>query len=214
VPSPSTFLLFALASLVLVAIPGPAVIYIATRSIGQGRRVGVASALGIEVGTMFHITLAAVGLSALIRSSTLAFDTVKYLGVGYLALLGIRSMLRDDPLELEGSRAGATPRRAFAEGVLVNVLNPKIALFFVAFLPQFIDPSRGSTTLQILVLGLVFIAIAVTLDTSWALAAGTLGAWLRARPAFARRQRYITGSVYLALGAVAALTGSGHRKTG
>jgi threonine/homoserine/homoserine lactone efflux protein len=211
VPSPSTFLLFAVASLVLVAIPGPAVIYIATRSLGQGRRVGVASALGIEVGTMFHITLAAVGLSALIRSSTVAFDAVKYLGVAYLALLGIRAMLRDGPLELDGARPGATSRRAFAEGVLVNVLNPKIALFFVAFLPQFIDPSRGSATTQILALGLVFVAIAATLDTSWALLAGTFGGWLRARPAFARRQRFITGGVYLALGAAAAVTGSGHR---
>jgi threonine/homoserine/homoserine lactone efflux protein len=212
-PERGTLLVFALASLALVAIPGPNVIYIATRSLGQGRRVGVASALGVETGALVHIAAATLGLSALIRSSPLAFDVVKYLGAAYLIGLGIRALVRGKPLDLEGDTVPEPLHRAFAQGVLVNVLNPKVALFFVAFLPQFVDPARGAAALQILVLGLVFLAIAVVLDVGWALAAGTLGAWLRSRPRFARRQRFLTGGVYLALGAAAALSGSGHRRS-
>jgi threonine/homoserine/homoserine lactone efflux protein len=212
-PDWSTLLVFALASLALVAIPGPNVIYIATRSLGQGRRVGVASALGVETGALVHIAAATAGLSALIRSSPLAFDVVKYMGAAYLIGLGIRSLVRGKALDLSGETTPGPLHRAYAEGILVNVLNPKVALFFVAFLPQFVDPSRGAPAVQILVLGLVFLAIAVVLDVGWALAAGTLGAWLRARPRFAGRQRFLTGGVYLALGAAAALTGSGHRRT-
>ncbi|MEO9175987.1 MAG: LysE family translocator, partial [Gaiellales bacterium] len=200
-------------SLVLVAIPGPNVIYITTRSLGHGRRIGVASTLGVETGALVHITAATVGLSALIRSSPLAFDVVKYLGAAYLIGLGIRSLVRGRPLALSPAEGSGSVRRAYGEGVLVNVLNPKVALFFVAFLPQFVDASRGSATLQILVLGLVFLAIASVLDLAWALAAGSLGGWLRGRPGFARRQRFLTGGVYLALGAVAALTGAGHRRS-
>jgi threonine/homoserine/homoserine lactone efflux protein len=212
-PDWSTLLVFALASLALVAIPGPNVIYIATRSLGQGRRVGVASALGVETGALVHIAAATAGLSALIRSSPLAFDVVKYMGAAYLVGLGLRALVRGQALDLEGETSPEPLHRAYAEGILVNILNPKVALFFVAFLPQFVDPARGSAALQILVLGLVFLAIAVVLDLGWALGAGMLGAWLRARPRFAQRQRFLTGGVYLALGAAAALTGSGHRRS-
>jgi threonine/homoserine/homoserine lactone efflux protein len=212
-PDWSTLLVFALASLALVAIPGPNVIYIATRSLGQGRRVGVASALGVETGALVHIAAATAGLSALIRSSPLAFDVVKYMGAAYLVGLGIRALVRGKALDLEGETTPEPLHRAYAQGIFVNILNPKVALFFVAFLPQFVDPARGTVALQILVLGLVFLAIAVVLDLGWALAAGTLGAWLRARPRVADRQRFLTGGVYLALGASAALTGSGHRRS-
>jgi threonine/homoserine/homoserine lactone efflux protein len=205
-------LLVALASVVLVAIPGPNVIYIATRSLGQGRRAGVTSAFGVETGALVHLTAATVGLSALIRSSPVAFDVVKYLGAAYLIGLGVRVLVRGQPLELEPSTAPESLRRAYGEGVLVSVLNPKIALFFVAFLPQFVEPSRGSTALQILLLGLIFVAIATVMDMGWAFAAGGLGAWLRSRPSFARRQRFLTGGIYVALGAAAALTGSGRRR--
>jgi threonine/homoserine/homoserine lactone efflux protein len=213
VPAPSTLLLVAIASLVLVMIPGPNVIYIATRSLSHGRRIGVASTLGVECGILVHVCAATLGLSALIRSSPLAFDIVKYLGVGYLVFLGVRSLVRGRPLDLTAEQGSASARRAYGEGVLISVLNPKIALFFVAFLPQFVDPSRGSDTTQILVLGLIFVGIASASDLCWALAAGTFGGWLRARPAFARRQHLLTGGVYLALGAVAALTGAGHRRS-
>jgi threonine/homoserine/homoserine lactone efflux protein len=198
---------------VLVAIPGPNVIYIATRSLGQGRRAGVTSALGVETGALVHLTAATAGLSALIRSSPVAFDVVKYLGAAYLICLGVRTLVRGQALELTAEAQPGSLRRAFGEGVLVSVLNPKVALFFVAFLPQFVDPSRGSTAMQILLLGLVFVAIATVLDVGWAVAAGGLGAWLRSRPSFARRQRFLTGGVYLALGAAAALTGAGHRRS-
>jgi threonine/homoserine/homoserine lactone efflux protein len=213
VPAPSTLLLVALASLALILIPGPNVVYIATRSLSYGRRAGVASTFGIESGILVHVTAATVGLSALIRSSTIAFDVVKYLGVAYLVFLGIRSLARGHPLELTAEQGSASVRRTYAEGVLISVLNPKVALFFVAFLPQFVDPSRGSDALQILVLGLVFVAIASVCDLGWALAAGTLGRWLRERPRFARRQHYLMGGVYLALGAVAALTGAVHERS-
>jgi threonine/homoserine/homoserine lactone efflux protein len=212
VPAPSTLLLVALASLVLILIPGPNVVYIATRSLSYGRRAGLASMFGIESGILVHLTAATVGLSALIRSSTIAFDVVKYLGVVYLLFLGIRSLVRGHPLELTAEQGSGSVRRTYAEGVLISVLNPKVALFFVAFLPQFVDPSRGSDSLQIFVLGLIFVAIASICDLGWAMAAGTLGRWLRERPRFAQRQHYLMGGVYLALGAVAALTGSGHRR--
>ena len=202
-PAPATLLVFALPASVLVAIPGPNHIYIVTRSIAQGRRIGLASAFGVETGTLVHISAATVGLSALIASSAVAFDTLRYAGAAYLAYLGIRALLRDDALELDGGPAPPSARRAYLDGVLVNVLNPKVALFFLAFLPQFVDPARGATSTQILVLGLVVFTIATTSDVVYALAAGALGGWLRSRPAFVRVQRHLTGCIYLGLAAAA-----------
>ena len=202
-PAPATLLVFALAAGVLVAIPGPNHIYIVTRSIAQGRRIGLASAFGVETGTLVHISAATVGLSALIASSAVAFDTLRYAGAAYLAYLGVRALLRDDAIELDGGPAPPSARRAYLDGVLVNVLNPKVALFFLAFLPQFVDPARGATSTQILVLGLVVFTIATTSDVVYALAAGALGGWLRSRPAFVRVQRHLTGCIYLGLAAAA-----------
>jgi threonine/homoserine/homoserine lactone efflux protein len=212
-PAPETLLVFSLAALVLVAVPGPNLIYIATRSLGQGRRAGVASALGVETGTLVHIAAAAVGLSALIASSGTAFEVVRYAGAAYLVYLGVRTLLRREEHRLDPA-ATASPRlrRAYVEGVLVNVLNPKVALFFLAFLPQFVDPARGSAAEQILVLGLVLCALGCAVDMAYAFAAGAVGGWLRRRPGFARRQGYVTGSVYLALGVAAALSGGGRRR--
>jgi threonine/homoserine/homoserine lactone efflux protein len=212
-PSVTTLLVFALAAGVLVAIPGPNHIYIVTRSIAQGRRVGLASALGVETGTLVHISAAAVGLSALIASSAVAFNFVRYLGAAYLAFLGLRALLtrHGEQLEDGATRAGSA-RRAYVDGILVNVLNPKVALFFLAFLPQFVDRHRGATATQILVLGLVVFVIATTSDIVYALAAGALGGWLRGRPAFVRRQRYLTGGIYLGLAAVATFAGGERRR--
>jgi threonine/homoserine/homoserine lactone efflux protein len=146
-PAPATLLVFALAAGVLVAIPGPNHIYIVTRSIAQGRTVGLASALGVETGTLVHISAATVGLSALIASSAMAFDTLRYAGAVYLGYLGIRALLRDERLDVEGPAAERPSlRRAYLDGILVNVLNPKVALFFLAFLPQFVDQSRPAST--------------------------------------------------------------------
>jgi threonine/homoserine/homoserine lactone efflux protein len=212
-PAPSTLLLFAAAALALVAIPGPNHLYIVTRSLSQGRRVGLASAFGVETGTLVHICAAAAGISAVIASSAVAFHTLRYVGAAYLAFLGVRALLRDDDAtRLDGAAArGPSVRRAYFDGVLVNVFNPKTVLLFLAFLPQFIDPHRGAAATQVLVLGVIVFAIGTTSDVLYALAAGALGGWLRGRPAFARRQRYLTGGIYLGLAAVATLAG-GHRR--
>jgi threonine/homoserine/homoserine lactone efflux protein len=213
-PAPATLLVFALAAGVLVAIPGPNHIYIVTRSIAQGRRIGLASAFGVETGTLVHVSAATVGLSALVASSAVAFDALRYAGAAYLAYLGVRALLRDEAIELDGDGAAApSARRAYLDGVLVNVLNPKVALFFLAFLPQFVDPARGAASTQILVLGVVVLAIATTTDVLYALAAGALGGWLRSRPAFVRVQRYVTGCIYLGLAAAATFVPGERRRT-
>jgi threonine/homoserine/homoserine lactone efflux protein len=168
----------------------------------DGRRAGVASALGVETGTIVHVTAAAAGLSALIASSAAAFDAIRYLGAGYLIYLGIRALLTKD-----GEEAGAPKpvslARAYRQAVLVQLLNPKVALFFLAFLPQFVDPDRGPVATQVLVLGAVLGTLGFAVDCVYALAAAKLGR-------FRHRQR-VSGGIYLALGAVAALTGSRDR---
>jgi threonine/homoserine/homoserine lactone efflux protein len=207
-PELTTLLVFAAAAVALIAIPGPNLIYIATRSVSQGRSAGLASALGVEAGTLVHVGAAAAGLSALIASSATAFTVVKYLGAAYLLYLGARTLLRREAAAAAEEPAAAPLTRAFAEGMLVNVLNPKVSLFFLAFLPQFIDPGRGTAAVQTMVLGAVFFVIALIMDLSYVLLAGALGRTLRSR---ARPTRYVTGGVYLALGAFAALAG-GHAR--
>ena len=204
-PEPATLLLFALASVALVVVPGPNLIYIMTRGATQGPRVGLASALGVETGTLVHIAAAALGLSALLASSATAFEIVRYGGAAYLLYLGVRT-LRSSKDEAGPGAAPTQPAlgRVFAEGVLVNVLNPKVALFFLAFLPQFVDPDLGATTGQVLVLGAVFFVIATVLDLLYMLAASLLGARLGARPALLRR---LSGGVYIVLAAVALAAG-------
>ncbi len=204
---PGTLAVFALASALLIAVPGPAVLYIVTRSVEQGRRVGVVGAFGIEVGALVHVAFAAVGISAVLASSAVAFSVVKYVGAAYLIVMGVRTLLaRGGEHEVSAERARSV-RRVFAQGVVVNVLNPKVALFFLAFLPQFVDPDGARPALQIAFLGLAFVAIALVLDVSWALAAGTAGAFLRRTRLFARLRRYVSGSVFVALGVAAALAG-------
>jgi threonine/homoserine/homoserine lactone efflux protein len=206
-PETTTLLLFAAAAAALIAIPGPNAIYIAARSLSQGRTAGLASALGVETGTLIHVAAAAAGLSALVASSAAAFDTIRYLGAAYLVFLGLRA-LRSRGAHAAAVEAEPQPlRRAFAEGVLVNVLNPKVALFFLAFLPQFTDPDRGPVATQTLVLGAVMFAIALAADLLYALAADAVGTRLRRRAGAARRQAQVTGGIYLALGAVAAFAG-------
>jgi len=205
-PEPTTFAAFALSAVVLVAIPGPNLIYIVTRSVDGGRRVGLASALGVEAGTLVHVTAAAVGLSALLASSALAFDLVKLGGVAYLLFLGLRAVLQREPDAQAEERPDAVAR-VFAEGALVNLLNPKVSIFFLAFLPQFVHPSVGPATTQVLVLGALFFLIALVLDLLYVLVAGVLSDVLRP----GRARRCVTGGIYLALAAFAA---SGSRKSG
>ena len=200
---PSTLAVFAAAALALAVVPGPAVLYIVARSVDQGRFAGLVSALGIGVGSLVHVTAATIGLSSLLASSATAFTVVKYAGAAYLILLGIHRLLTRE----EVAEVAATPPRAlrkiFRDGVIVNVLNPKTALFFLAFLPQFVDPAHGAATLQILVLGLTFTVIALSSDSLWALAAGTLGGWLRRSRWYLGIKRWVTGTVLVVLGASA-----------
>lgn len=205
-PDPSSLGLFAVAALVLLVTPGPAVLYIVARSIDQGRRAGLVSVLGVHAGTLVHIAAAAAGLSALLAASATAFTVVKYLGAAYLVYLGIRRV-RDPRSSL--AAAVARPRvlrRAFLDGVVVNVLNPKTALFFLAFLPQFADPSRGRIGLQILALGVVFVMLGLITDGSYALTAGTAARWLQRHPRALASERWLSGSMYIGLGVVAAVT--------
>ena len=178
-PDSSTLLLFGAAALALILVPGPAVLYIVAQSIDRGRLAGFVSALGIAVGALVHVTAAAIGLSSLLVSSATAFSVVKYAGAAYLIGLGLWTILRrPDEAAVEIPKERKLSRR-FWQGVVVNILNPKTALFFFAFLPQFVDPDKGSAALQIGVLGLVFVALAIVCDCSWALAAGTASERLR-----------------------------------
>jgi threonine/homoserine/homoserine lactone efflux protein len=204
VPDPSTLLLFAGASLALIAVPGPSVIYIVTRSVEQGPRAGLMSMLGVEAGGLVHVAAAAAGLSALLASSATAFTVVKYLGAAYLIYLGVQKLRRRDG-DWRAEPELRSRARLFRQGMLVNVLNPKTAIFFLAFLPQFVDPGGMPVAFQAMVLGLIFVAIAVVSDGAYALLAGTLGERLRRSVAFRRRLDALSGYIYIGLGATAAL---------
>jgi threonine/homoserine/homoserine lactone efflux protein len=197
--------LFILASGILILTPGPAVLYIIARSVDQGRRAGLVSVCAIEVGNFMHVLAATVGLSALLLSSALAFTIVKYLGAAYLVYLGLRKLFNGDTLQVAGNSRPQSLRRTFSQGVLVATLNPKTALFFVAFLPQFVDPSRGAIGGQMLFLGCIFVMLAVISDSMYALLAGTVGQWLKSSRSVLRAQRYVIGTVYITLGVTAAL---------
>ena len=198
---------FMLAALVLVAVPGPDVLYITARGMDQGRLAGLTSAFSAALGGLVLTLAAALGLSTILESSALAFSIVKYLGAAYLIYLGIRRLLQrnhDITARVEAGRASLP--RIFAQGFLIAVLNPKTALFFVAFLPQFVNPGNGSIAAQLVVLGVIFVAIGLCTDTCYALLSGTLGNRVIRRRGFALGQRYLVGGTYLALGIGAAVS--------
>ena len=204
-PSTHTILIFTAAALALLAIPGPSVLYIVTQSVINGRRGGLVGMLGVQAGGVVHVIAASLGLSAIIASSATAFSVVKYCGAAYLVWLGISRFRAGDSIGDIG--AGPQARslgRVFRQGFVVNLLNPKTALFFLAVLPQFVDPSAGQAWLQSLVLGGIFIALAIVSDGAWALAAGWVSARLRSRAA-RRAERYATSGVLVSLGVIAAL---------
>ncbi len=200
--------IFVVASLALVLAPGPAVLYIVARSVEQGRKAGVFSTLGIGAGTLFHIAAAGLGLSALLVSSAVAFGVVKYLGAGYLVYLGIRKFWEKGDGFSSQAPAPQSMGRIFYQGMLVNLLNPKAALFFFAFLPQFVDPAKGSVQAQVFFLGFLFAGMAIVSDMMYALLASSLGEWLRSSPSFPRVQRYLSGGIYIGLGLATAVSGS------
>ena len=204
-PDPATLLVFGAAALALIVVPGPAVLYIVSQSIDRGRLAGFVSALGIAVGALVHVGAAAIGLSSIMVSSASAFNAVKYAGAAYLICMGLWTIFRRRDDQQVNAPSERRLRRRFGQGVVVNVLNPKTALFFFAFLPQFVDPEKGAAALQIAVLGLVFVVIAVVSDSLWALAAGTASERLRGNRRFLAVQRYVSGSVFVGLGALTAV---------
>ena len=211
-PPTNDLFLFVTAAIVLLLIPGPAVLYIVARSVDQGRRAGLASSSGIATGSLIHVLAATLGLSALLVSSATAYALVKYAGAAYLIVLGIKKF-REQPAQREDVKhVGPLPlSRTYAQGVLVNVLNPKTAIFFFAFLPQFVRPTRGNVTLQFLFLGLLFAVMGFVSDSVWALTAGSAAGWLRRNQTFMRNQHYVSGTVYMGLGLVTAVSGSNHK---
>jgi threonine/homoserine/homoserine lactone efflux protein len=208
VPTMSTVLVVAGASLLLAVVPGPAVMFIVTRSLEHGRAAGLTSASGVAVGSLVHVVFAGLGLSVVLARSAAAFSAVKVAGAGYLVVMGLRKLLARRHAGADPSAVRATrhsPRRVFANGFVVSLLNPKVALFFLAFLPQFVDPRRGRAAPQLLVLGLTFVAIALSSDCVYAVTASAAAARLRRRFSRSSMLERASGAVYVGLGIVAAL---------
>jgi len=205
--SSATLLVFCITALVIIITPGPNLIYIATRSASQGRKAGLLSVLGVSCGTLIHVMAASLGLSALLVSSALAFNTVKYLGAAYLIYLGLRTWLTEtDGRETVDLKPAGMANICF-QGMLTNVFNPKTALFFLAFLPQFVDTSLGHVAEQMLLLGVILIFIGLVVDSTVAFVANSAGDWLRRKTKVQQKQKWITGGVYVTLGVSTALAG-------
>jgi threonine/homoserine/homoserine lactone efflux protein len=205
VPSLSALELFAVAAFALIVVPGPAVLYIVSQSVSHGRTGGLAAVLGVEVGAFVHVAGAALGVSAIIASSATAFSALKLAGGAYLVVLGIRRLRERDSDAVPGSERTRPLGAIFRQGAIVNALNPKTALFFLAFLPQFVDPDRGHVAVQAAVLGLVWVAIAAASDALWALGAGSAMGFLRASARARRVERFASGGILIGLGVLATL---------
>ena len=198
-PESSVLVIFLAAVLALTVTPGPDMIYVASRSLGQGRIAGALSAVGVISGTFIHLAAAAVGLSQLFRYSPLAYDLLRYAGAAFLLYLAWRALSGGYDLGTASGRRPAGSGKIFLQGMLTNVLNPKVALFYISFLPQFVDPARGSVALQILILGSILNSFGLLVKLTVALTAGGLGDWLRAHPRFRKAQAWLTASVLAAL---------------
>lgn len=211
-PNAADFSLFVGAALLLLLTPGPAVLYIVGRSVEQGRLAGLVSDLGIHTATLLHVLAAALGLSALLMSSALAFSIVKYAGAAYLIYLGLKKIFGGNDTAVV---AQGLPRhsyaRLFRDGFVVNLLNPKTALFFLAFLPQFVDVTRGRVVLQIVFLGLTFAVLGLLTDGCYAMAAGTAGDWLKRSRGYQKVERYLSGGLFIGLGLTTAFAGAGKK---
>jgi threonine/homoserine/homoserine lactone efflux protein len=209
IPGTANLGLFISAALVLLVVPGPAVLYIFARSVEQGRLAGFVSILGIHTATLVHVAAAALGLSAVLASSALAFSVVKYAGAAYLVWLGLRKIFgREEASDIGVTVHGQEHWRLFRDGFVVNLFNPKTALFFLAFLPQFVDIARGHVAMQITVLGLLFTALGIVTDGCYALAAGTAGNWLKRSRSYLEVERYVSGVLFVGLGLAAAFAGN------
>lgn len=203
-----TFTLYFTAAFILAITPGPGMFYVLTRSIKGGQREGYASSFGTAIGGLFHVFAAALGLSAILATSALAFNLIKYLGAAYLVFLGIRMLMKEEHLDLEADMTTThNYRRAIRQGIVTEVLNPKTALFFLAFIPQFIDPT-GSVVLQFIALGSLSVFLNTSADLVVATLAGPISSQLRRRASLRRAQRILSGSGLIALGAYVAFSGS------
>jgi threonine/homoserine/homoserine lactone efflux protein len=205
-PSTHNIVLFMVSALALNLSPGPSILYVLSRSIGQGREAGLLSVFGLATATLIHAVAMALGLSTLFLYSPLAFAVVKYLGAAYLIYLGIGALLSRGTLQPVAAAAPLSRGAIYRQGVVTDLLNPKVALFFIAFLPQFVDPAAGSPTMQILFFGLLFHITGVPVNLMVALAGGRLAKLLARRPGWARVQNWITGTVLVGLGLRLALT--------
>jgi threonine/homoserine/homoserine lactone efflux protein len=211
-PTLSALELFGLAAFALIVIPGPAVLYIVSQSVGHGRAGGLAAVLGIETGAFVHVAGAALGVSAILASSATAFSALKLAGGAYLVVLGIRRLRERDSASQPGTTRTRPLSSIFRQGVIVNALNPKTALFFLAFLPQFVDPHRGHVALQAAVLGLVWVAVATACDSVWALGSGSLVGLLRTSARARNVERMTSGGILLGLGVLATLAHPASRR--
>lgn len=204
--------IFITATIALLIIPGPTVLYIVARSLEQGRIAGFISVLGIGCASIVHVIFAALGLSALIMQFVLAFNMIKIFGAAYLVYLGIRTLMNQNrPTEVSVIKT-IKLSQVFMQGFIVNLFNPKTALFFLAFLPQFADPSRGPIWLQICILGAIFVGIAIVNDGLLALIAGTTKKFFTGSMITAQVQKYISGTIYIILGLAMAFSGNSRGK--
>lgn len=202
-PSPTTFALFALATFLLTISPGPGVLYVGARTLAQGRAAGFASMLGIEAGEVVWLAAAATGVAALLSASTAALDLLRWGGAAYLVYLGVQRWRRaEKPPAVERAALG----RVFAQGTITQLLNPKVSIFFVAFLPQFLDPGKAIAP-QVLALGVVYVAIAVLVDVSYVMAWSALARRFLSSPRAQKRTGRFAAATYVALGASAAASG-------
>ncbi|WNV87756.1 LysE family translocator [Umezawaea sp. Da 62-37] len=207
-PTPETLLVFAVVSAGIMLVPGPSNFFLLAHGISHGRRAALAAAAGIEAASLVRVLLAAAGLSAALAASAVAFTAVRWAGVAYLAYLGYQAFRTPAPTGETSTTAAATTTRSVGKGLLVGLGNPKMMVFYLAFLPQFIHHERGPEAIQILVLGTVFWIIGAAWDLAFACASGTIGNWLRHRPRVAAFQPRVEGAAYLGLASWAAITGS------
>ncbi|WFU29640.1 LysE family translocator [Bradyrhizobium brasilense] len=197
----TTLLTYAAVVLGLFLIPGPAVLLVLARSVTGGARVGVATGFGIALGDLVHTAMATFGLSAVLMTSALAFSVVKYAGVIYLIVLGVRALFeKNDDLDDLPAAQPVDPQRAFRQAIWAEMLNPKTALFFLAFLPQFVHPGHGSAVAQFATLGLIFVVMSAVYTSLLALAAGQISPWIRRHRRIGQWQGRLVGTIYIALG--------------
>jgi threonine/homoserine/homoserine lactone efflux protein len=208
IPGAANLGLFVVAAVVLLVTPGPAVLYIVARAIEQGRLAGLVSILGVHAATLVHVAAAAAGLSAILASSALAFSVVKYAGAAYLIWIGLRKLFGRSEAPDLSALPRHDARRLLRDGFLVNLLNPKTALFFLAFLPQFVEVERGHVAMQMAFLGLIFTLLGLVTDGAYALAAGTAGGWLKRSRGYLKVERYVSGVLFIGLGLTAAFAGN------